>query len=299
MAKQGRSLEKLVATLEKVLKARQDIKIISPWRGPDKVTGQMREHDVVIIIPGHHEVLIALECRDRTRPVGVNAVEEFTQKCRDTGVNKGGMVSSSGFAKTALLKARANLIECLSLDEVEAFDWLGTDHLALVSRQIKSISVAMFDDNGKNLGVPARVIDSGGNGVPFDQIAAWAARTAKEQLDEASADGADQQFNEGAQSFEFIHRHPGLTLESASGDRAEVRIIRAKVSYEVKKTNVPIRRHRYTNVTDNVVISNSATASVDGMHLVLNQQLDGSIMVSVVPDQTKNNLKEIKGQGEA
>lgn len=45
---------------------------------------QLREHDVVIRLPaGHPPLTLALECRDRSRPVGVEQVEAFNQKCLD------------------------------------------------------------------------------------------------------------------------------------------------------------------------------------------------------------------------
>lgn len=52
----GRALEKLVATIERVLTAKSGAVIIeAPKRIPDKVTGQPREHDIILTLrEGHH-----------------------------------------------------------------------------------------------------------------------------------------------------------------------------------------------------------------------------------------------------
>jgi hypothetical protein len=70
--KAGDVLQDLVATIEKVVHARAGVTVESPKRLPDKDTGKVREHDVVVtIVTGHHQTLLALECRDRSRKVGV------------------------------------------------------------------------------------------------------------------------------------------------------------------------------------------------------------------------------------
>lgn len=90
----------------------------------DKHTGELREHDVVITLQqAHHKNLIALECRDRSRKVGVPELEAFHQKCADTGIHQGIIVSSAGFAETALTKAAAYGVRCFTLEEIETFDW--------------------------------------------------------------------------------------------------------------------------------------------------------------------------------
>jgi hypothetical protein len=101
-----------------------NVRVEAKKRLPDKDTGQLREHDVVLTFShGHHEFLLALECRDRSRPVGVDHVEAFHAKCLRTGIGRGVMVSSKGFRRTALRKAESYGIGCLTLEEVAHFDW--------------------------------------------------------------------------------------------------------------------------------------------------------------------------------
>jgi hypothetical protein len=95
------------------------VKVESPKRLIDKDTGRLREHDMVLtFLEGPHELCVALECRDRSRPVGVPEVEAFWAKCQRTGISHGIIVSSKGFTKSAISKANTQNIGCLLLDEV-------------------------------------------------------------------------------------------------------------------------------------------------------------------------------------
>lgn len=123
--KKGRSLELLVEKLERQLACDKNVLIESPKKIRDFQTGKLREHDVVLTYnQAHHEFLMAIECKDRSRPVGVPDIEAFDNKCRYTNINQGIIVSSRGFSKTALEKARSMGIKCLELKEVESASFL-------------------------------------------------------------------------------------------------------------------------------------------------------------------------------
>ena len=84
--RQGKSLEALVEQLERSLAKSENVSVSAPKKLRDRITGRLREHDVVLTVnQGHHEILIAIECRDRSRPITVNQVEGFWAKCHDTG----------------------------------------------------------------------------------------------------------------------------------------------------------------------------------------------------------------------
>lgn len=68
-------------------------------------------------------MILALECRDRSRKVGVPDIEAFRKKCDRTAIHRSIIVSASGFTKTALKKAEALEIGCLGLEEAACFDW--------------------------------------------------------------------------------------------------------------------------------------------------------------------------------
>jgi hypothetical protein len=125
-------------------------KILSPHKLRDRTYGGKREHDVVVIInQGHHELITAIECRDRSRPVGVPQVEAFSKKCEDTGVHRGVIVLSKGFQKTALEKARHLGIECLSLDEVKGFDWIAAGCIKFYRRRVEKFECKLILDTKK------------------------------------------------------------------------------------------------------------------------------------------------------
>ena len=120
----GENLQRLVQALEQATKNNPNVKVKSPKRMPDKGTGRLREHDVVLTFSlQHHTMNMALECRDRTRPIGVPDVEAFRGKCDRTGIHRATMVSATGFTKTALVKATAYEIGCLGLAEAARFNW--------------------------------------------------------------------------------------------------------------------------------------------------------------------------------
>ncbi|MBI2993007.1 MAG: restriction endonuclease [Gammaproteobacteria bacterium] len=108
-----------------MLRDKDVVKVESPKRLPDRTTGKLREHDVILTMTtGHHTLRVAIECRDRSRPVGVPEVEAFWAKCQDTGVQQGIIVSPRGFRASGQKKAKHYGIRCLSLEEAESFNWL-------------------------------------------------------------------------------------------------------------------------------------------------------------------------------
>jgi Restriction endonuclease len=147
----GEALQRLVRTIESAMAAgNANIRIEVSKRFPDKITGTPREHDVVLTIAQeHHELVIALECRDRSRPVGVNAVEEFRSKCEHTGINSGIIVSARGFCKTAIQKATYYGIRCLTLDEAKSFDWCPASGVDTFHREMRGAHLnVLFDGDG-------------------------------------------------------------------------------------------------------------------------------------------------------
>ncbi|MBW1780964.1 MAG: restriction endonuclease [Deltaproteobacteria bacterium] len=146
--KKGRSLEKLVAYLEKHLSNNDLVTVESPKRLRDKSTGRLREHDVVLTIKsGHHTVLVAIECRDRSRPIGVPQLEGFAKKCQETGVGQGVIVSPCGFTKTARKKSQALGIRCLSLDQVNMLPWLLCEHIEIYRTSYGHIDLNLITEN--------------------------------------------------------------------------------------------------------------------------------------------------------
>lgn len=116
--KPGKVLESFVATLERSLASDPGVKVEAPARLRDRTNNTMREHDVLIThTRSHHVTTTAIECRDRSRPVGAPEIEAFAAKCHDTCVDTAIIVSSKGFADTALVKAKHKNVRCFKLVE--------------------------------------------------------------------------------------------------------------------------------------------------------------------------------------
>ncbi len=148
MANDGKSLERLVALIETAL-GLHGVEVETRKRLPDRITGKLREHDVLVTLTcAHHVVRIALECRDHFRPVTVGMVEAFHQKCQDTGIQQGAIVSASGFAKTAREKAAHYDIRCLDVLEAESFAWMLAPSFTFFTRRIDAQSWRFVPEQG-------------------------------------------------------------------------------------------------------------------------------------------------------
>lgn len=121
----SRSLEKLVAHLQGHLIESGSVLIESPKHLRDNSSGRMLRHDVVLTVTsGYHTFLVAIECRERNRPVGSSQLAAFARKCSATSIDKSAIVSTCGFTRTALCRAKSLGIHCLSFEQVESFPWI-------------------------------------------------------------------------------------------------------------------------------------------------------------------------------
>lgn len=124
MAKAGDKFHKLVEQIERVVAENKNITIASHVSITDKVAQNPREHDIVLSYDdGHHKFKLAIECKDWNKKIDQPVVEGFITKLRNTGIEKGIIVSSLGFSKNAIKTAQNEGVECWSLTEAEAFDW--------------------------------------------------------------------------------------------------------------------------------------------------------------------------------
>jgi hypothetical protein len=165
----------LVATLERVLSVNAgNVTIESPKKLPDRVTGQPREHDVVLTIrESHHTIVVAIECKDWSQPVGTEVVEAFITKCADTGVDKGIIVSPAGFTEPARQKAEYNGLRCLELERVESFDWIHPGEIQVHNVMTTGIDLKVIP-GGPVTVKPTRyqILDENGQPVSADMLKA-------------------------------------------------------------------------------------------------------------------------------
>lgn len=280
----GRSLEVLVSHLEKVL-SEGKIKVESPKRLRDRVTSGWREHDVVLAISqGHHQLLVALECRDHSRPVDVSQVEAFHTKCQHTGIDVGVIVSTGGFYETARQKAQAMGLRCLTLEEATSFNWLLIPGLEVRRRRPNHLTIKAKVE-GVDLGSSdCAIVDSTGRPVPPDALQA-------EVLEQFKSVPWDPQEETGISECELIP-HGLFILEISTGRQIPVEILNCSMEYVVTKTLAPFKLARYTNVSSGEEITQAAIADMT------EAGLPGSVVISYDPEKG-GGVFFVKGQEES
>lgn len=283
-AKSGRSLELLIAAIERALPTSPGTTIESPKFLADRHTGEPREHDVVVTVrSAHHTLQIAIECRDRSRKITVNDIEGFWAKCQDTGVDQAIVVSPRGFSKTALLKAKKLGMRCLLLKDVAGLDWLLTTHMTTRVRRIRHTSWTFFAD-GDFAPPPLSFTVLAADGAPVaPQVMTAAALKAFNSVPE-------EQLDDSALFKNILFERPSLTLRN--DDTGEVRsMLRAvvRVEYSVEDNSVPFRLVSYSSGDDGRLITDAAVADVDfgrlkgKLMIVYNSEEGGQIVL--VPDR--------------
>ena len=282
MANDGKDLQRLIRIIELARAAGKDIKIESPKFFLDKVTGQQREHDVVLTIThDHHELVVALECRDRSRPVGVDAVEAFHTKCNDTGIHSRVIVSSKGFYKTARTKAQHYGIRCLTLDEVEGFNWFKPTDLSVISREVSQTKLFVAFQTQLDVQI-SDLLNSEGQPLTNEAINA----TACSFLD-SNQENLPRELGKHEIRFDIV---PGFSTVIDGVIHHTTRVVMT-AEYENKVTRWPFQFRDYRDHDNDGQIAQFAVANVSignfKADFVASTNADGAVVISVVPMPAK------------
>jgi len=287
MSGNGKSLERLVASIEKALGHEKNVKVESPKRLPDRTTGKLREHDVVLTIKqGHHLLMIAIECRDRSRPITVNQVEGFWAKCQDTSINRGIIVSSGGFYNTARKKADHLGIRCLDIEEAESFNWLLATGIHSITRKlIHQNWMFIPEEDGIVEKENMEILDLDGN------LISQAILTSN----------AQQQLNnflpkplEPVERDELIVKFQGdglILRNSETNMTTPAKLVIAKLQYTVTDEVIPFRLMQYKDKDTDEAITDVAIAQlqfgeITGNLMIVYKEDEGG-RVMYVPDKKK------------
>jgi len=280
MSDRGKALQALVHAIETAVSGSPNVKVESPKRLRDKDTGRLREHDVVLTFTqAHHEFLLALECRDRSRPVGVPDVEAFHAKCLRTGIGRGLMVSPNGFTKTALRKAESYGIGYLKLQEVTRFNWCLTPVVTVLNHDLLGANVAIKFEREPPPGWVAYSED----GLPVTPavVGGWALRFFNEIL---KPEGV-----EGDVTRTFVDVAPALHTFDRDGNRIAATQVAVTCRYQINRVMVPLEFREYLDVAKNNLLTSMATAQMNLQNqpvtLVLTRAPDdGSFKLTLVPN---------------
>lgn len=133
-----RAFEQLVARIEQAAGPR-GVKLQSPERVKDFVTGRRREVDVTLRSAiGTSEILVTIECRKRSPKQDVTWIEQLATKRRNIRAARTIAVSPVGFSASAVVVAAVEGIDLRKLEEVTKGDidsWLAPSHVIHVFRQ--------------------------------------------------------------------------------------------------------------------------------------------------------------------
>lgn len=282
----GRPLEVLVSSLERALGRNANVQVQSPAFMPDRITGEPREHDVLITISGsHHKSTIGIECRDRSRKVTVNDVESFWSKCQDTGVDQGVLVSPKGFTKSAMMKAANRNMRCLQLAQVESFNWLLASGMRTFTRRVKHTNWTFYPEVDL-IPPPSAFTILSEDGEPVDSsMFVQAAFSEFQKLpDEEEAPGAGEK--------RIMFNDPKVFMrDDTTGTTYKVVQALAAIQYEVIEGFVPFKLVSYSNTPSGDLITDAAIAEMDigglkGKLMVVYKE-DAGGQVVFVPDGGK------------
>lgn len=153
--------EKIITVIEQSLGSQGEI--IQNYKVRDKETGQMRDIDIAILIKdSYRNIFYMIEVRNRKKPIGSPYVEQIIKKKDSVHADKAFIVSTSGFYKPALEKAKINSIGTLTFEDVDKvnwFEWLGCKHMDSYTWEI-----LFYRNLDVNLNIPNEEINS----IKFD-----------------------------------------------------------------------------------------------------------------------------------
>lgn len=164
----GMIFQNLVAVIERAISGQEGVTLESPAFVLD-ADGDRREHDILIThTEGLRVTRTAVECKDHGRKIGKPDLEAFRSKCQDTGIHKGVIVSSSGFAKSALKMSKRTNIQCLELAKADVFTWVGMSVFYTCVRDYSNIDVKVFSPT--SIVAPFRVFAPNGEELTIENF---------------------------------------------------------------------------------------------------------------------------------
>jgi hypothetical protein len=187
----------------------------------------------------HHELIVALECKDRSRKIGVPEIEAFKKKCERTGIHRGIVVSSLGFTQSALKKASTMDIGCFSLSEIEKFNWCQAPGIECHIREIidgphfKIFPRVPVDTN-------SALCNDGGCLTP-EQLRQIAFDCIHKRPDD-TAIAQDELAVNSPVGIRFIDANPsGFYVVNSDGEQVPICRLEITLRYQVKTCMVPFK----------------------------------------------------------
>lgn len=176
--KKWKRYEKLVAQVQALLSP--DAKVTHDDKILGKKSGTLRQIDVSVRKNvGQFDLLIAIECKDTSKPADIKDVEESIGLFQDVGAHKGAIVSAAGFTESAKSRGSRAGLELYRLIDAEDHDWKAIVSMPVLCdfRGIKSYNftfssgpgplvippidpryIVLFDENKQRLGTTMELL---------------------------------------------------------------------------------------------------------------------------------------------
>ncbi|GEK13026.1 restriction endonuclease [Aliivibrio fischeri] len=251
MARRGRDLEKVVASIEKHLN-KSGFEITSPAYLIDRITQENREIDVLLTNgSGRFLNRVAIECKDWATKVGSPVVEGFHTKIKDLHIEKAIIVSSKVFSAPALDKAKFYNISCLTLDDLSDKKNFFINKVEVWQ---KYISKNHWVINGHiDLKRKYKVYLDGG-GSSFDEIQMKA--NMQRCMDSICIDS----LSEGVQYSKRFNFNPScfVFVDEDNGERITASEAYLDVEYHLMITDCNSKQFRYSDLSSDDVVARAA-----------------------------------------
>lgn len=248
----------------------------------------MREHDVVVTLStSHHTLVVAIECRDLSRPVGVPALEAFAKKCEHTGINQGIVVSAKGFTRTAREKAKFLGIRLLDLAEAESFAWMLAPGITITTRSLVRHNWTLIPEEEGVVDRPnMEVLDETAAVIDPSVFTSHSRRFIEQHVphDAEPVEEASIKLRVELKGFRLRSKESGAVVPAT---RALV-----TVWYRITSELVPYRLMQYRDEAAGDALTDVVTADIDsgtfsGSLMFINRQEEGGHLV-FIPHSSKD-----------
>lgn len=251
----GKGFENVIEWIEKTLRNDENTVIKKDVKVIDKETGEERQIDILIEIKTGYETWIGIiEVRDRSRKVDSTYIEQVIQKKISVDANAAVIVSSKGFFKPAIIKAKKYGIKTLSYQEVEKQnwgEWCKIDYMHEINQLHNRAILHIYNENKDNIGILNGLIDSNDKIIlnskkerilSLQDIVNYALRQ-----DDAFA-GIITDQDPVTKRFEILLEDQGLYIQDLHSELHKIAIVQMEVDLLIKTKLKPITYKKYENV---------------------------------------------------
>ena len=237
------SYEEIVKDIYEKL-GESNIEIIC-WGSGCRVEGKSGGSHQIDVLTSHsdgiHSYRTAIECKFWSKKVSKDAVAKLSSIIEDAGIEKGVIVSKSGFTPDAVRFARYKNIGLVELREPVDEDWKGRIRAIHIKMQVTAPVVydcQIIEDNALSRGEDMQI------DVPASDVFIHAPNGDVTSLQELidSRIKSEGKPREGEEKSFAVPLHTGSTISfSTSDSRVPIREIRFKIRYAVTTEEIELR----------------------------------------------------------